>query len=114
MSNNITYDYDVVIIGAGPSGSVAAAILLQKGYSVCVVEKQTFPRFSIGESLLPQCMEFLHEAGLLDVVNAHGFQKRMERIFIGKANIHRLIFQTKAQRGHPIHSKSFAQILIKL
>ena len=76
MSNDIAYDYDVVIIGAGPSGSVAAAMLLQKGYSVCVVEKQTFPRFSIGESLLPQCMEYLNDAKLIDVVKAHGFQQK--------------------------------------
>ena len=50
---------DVVIIGAGPSGSSAAALLRQKGYAVTVIEKQYCPRFSIGESLLPQCMVFL-------------------------------------------------------
>lgn len=59
---------DVVIIGAGPSGSSAAALLRQRGYQVIMLEKQHFPRFSIGESLLPQCMVFLEEAGLLDAV----------------------------------------------
>ncbi|HCA5283748.1 TPA: FAD-dependent oxidoreductase, partial [Acinetobacter baumannii] len=49
---------DVVIIGAGPSGSSAAALLRKKGYTVTVIEKQHFPRFSIGESLLPQSMVF--------------------------------------------------------
>lgn len=67
-------DFDVVIIGAGPSGAVAAAILLQKGYNVCVVERQVFPRFSIGESLLPQAMVFLEEAGLAETVKAQDFQ----------------------------------------
>ena len=62
---------DVVIIGAGPSGSSAAALLRQKGYAVTVIEKQYFPRFSIGESLLPQCMVFLEEAGLLETVREH-------------------------------------------
>lgn len=62
---------DVLIIGAGPSGSSAAALLKQKGYAVTIIEKQYFPRFSIGESLLPQCMIFLEEAGLLDTVRAH-------------------------------------------
>lgn len=62
---------DVVIIGAGPSGSSAAALLRKKGYQVTMLEKQYFPRFSIGESLLPQCMVFLEEAGLLETVNAH-------------------------------------------
>ncbi|OAL75780.1 FAD-dependent oxidoreductase [Acinetobacter sp. SFB] len=62
---------DVLIIGAGPSGSSAAALLRQKGYQVTIIEKQHFPRFSIGESLLPQCMVFLEEAGLLDTVREH-------------------------------------------
>lgn len=60
---------DVAIIGAGPSGSVAAALLEQRGLSVCVLEKQHFPRFVIGESLLPYCMEILREAELVDAVN---------------------------------------------
>lgn len=62
---------DVVIIGAGPSGSSAAALLRQKGYQVTVLERQYFPRFSIGESLLPQSMVFLEEAGLLECVREH-------------------------------------------
>lgn len=65
---------DVLIIGAGPAGSVAAAFLRQQGRSVLILERQQFPRFSIGESLLPQSMEYIEAAGLLrDVVEA-GFQ----------------------------------------
>ena len=77
---------DVVIIGAGPSGSSAAALLRQKGYAVTIIEKQYFPRFSIGESLLPQCMVFLEEAGLLDTVREHvesrGFQFKNGAAFL--------------------------------
>ena len=62
---------DVLIIGAGPSGSSAAALLRQKGYAVTIIEKQYFPRFSIGESLLPQSMVFLEEAGLLETIQNH-------------------------------------------
>ncbi|WP_041524068.1 NAD(P)/FAD-dependent oxidoreductase [Gilvimarinus agarilyticus] len=65
---------DVVVIGAGPSGVVAATLLQQKGYRVRVLERQHFPRFSIGESLLPQCMVYLEEAGFTDVVNHAGFR----------------------------------------
>lgn len=61
--------YDVVIIGAGPSGSVAASLLVKAGLSVVIIEKQFFPRFSIGESLLPQCMVFLEEADLHNVLD---------------------------------------------
>ncbi len=68
--------YDVVIIGAGPSGAVAAALLQQKSLSVLVLEKQQFPRFSIGESLLPHCMDFLDQADMLDAVNQAGFQPK--------------------------------------
>ncbi len=69
-----TTSTDVVIIGAGPSGTVAASMLVRKGWSVEVVERGHFPRFSIGESLLPQSMVFLEEAGLLADIEAIGFQ----------------------------------------
>lgn len=65
---------EVLIIGAGPAGTVAAAYLLQAGHRVRIVEKQTFPRFSIGESLLAQSTELLAGAGLLDAVVGGGFQ----------------------------------------
>src|SRR5690625_7985326 len=65
---------DVVIIGAGPSGAIAAALLRQKRHSVVVLERQHFPRFTIGESLLPRCMEYLEEAGMLEAVQRQGFQ----------------------------------------
>ncbi len=65
---------DVVITGAGPSGSIAAGMLRRQGRQVLVLERETFPRFSIGESMLPQIMTYVEEAGMLrDVVQA-GFQ----------------------------------------
>ncbi|AUS05971.1 NAD(P)/FAD-dependent oxidoreductase [Pseudotamlana carrageenivorans] len=65
---------DVLIIGAGPSGCVASAYLNKKGIKVKVVEKSKFPRFVIGESLLPKCMAHFEEAGLLHVLKDHGFE----------------------------------------
>ncbi|KAA1190662.1 NAD(P)/FAD-dependent oxidoreductase [Pseudohalioglobus sediminis] len=73
--------YDVIVIGAGPSGAVASALLVQKGYSVIVLEKDNFPRFSIGESLLPHCMEFIEEAGMTAAVESGGFQKKNGAVF---------------------------------
>lgn len=55
---------DIVIIGAGPAGSVAASLLTQQQHKVVVLEREQFPRFSIGESLLPQAMEFIQRAKL--------------------------------------------------
>lgn len=70
--NDITVD--VLIIGAGPSGCVAAAYLNNNGISCKVVEKSTFPRFVIGESLLPRCMDHFEETGLLDCLMEQGFE----------------------------------------
>jgi hypothetical protein len=64
----------VVVIGAGPSGAIAAALLKRKGHDVLILERQRFPRFSIGESLLSHCLDFIEEAGMLDAVMAAGFQ----------------------------------------
>lgn len=66
----VSHHSDVLILGAGPAGAVAAALLVRRGYSVTVLEREMFPRFSIGESLLPQCMAFLEEAGMLPAVQA--------------------------------------------
>ena len=72
----------VVIIGAGPSGAIAAALLKRKGHDVLVIERQHFPRFSIGESLLSHCLDFVEEAGMLEAVNAAGFQRKNGAAFV--------------------------------
>ncbi len=64
----------VVVIGAGPAGSIAAALLCRRRRDVLVLERQRFPRFSIGESLLVHCLDFVAEAGMLEAVDAAGFQ----------------------------------------
>ncbi|BDS15574.1 NAD(P)/FAD-dependent oxidoreductase [Aureispira anguillae] len=76
---------DVLVIGAGPAGSVAAAILNQNGHKVKVVEKQQFPRFVIGESLLPRCLYNLEKAGLLEAVKAQNFQRKNGACFVRSA-----------------------------
>lgn len=76
------YKTDILIIGAGPSGTVAAAHLLKEGWSVRIIEKSNFPRFSIGESLIPRCMEHFEEVGLLDILKKQGFQEKHGARFI--------------------------------
>ena len=73
---------DVVVIGAGPAGTVAASYLKKQGYDVVILEKEKFPRFQIGESLLPCCMEHLDEAGLLEAVIPVNFQKKTGAAFM--------------------------------
>jgi len=72
----------IIIIGAGPSGSIAGALLTNLGYEVTILERQLFPRFSIGESLLPQCMEFVKEAGMMDAIVNAGFQFKNGAYFV--------------------------------
>jgi flavin-dependent dehydrogenase len=100
---NTTEQYDVVIIGAGPSGSVAASLLAADGMSVLILEKQYFPRFSIGESLLPQCMEFLKEAGLEQALDKYaeefGFQYKNGAAFHKKGKNSSFDFTEKFSEG---------------
>src|SRR6218665_2623469 len=65
---------EILIIGAGPAGAVAAGLLRKQGRQVLSLEREQFPRFSIGESLLPQSMEYIEAAGMLQAVVEAGFQ----------------------------------------
>ncbi len=90
-------DVDVLIIGAGPAGAVAASILHREGFSLKVVEKQTFPRFVIGESLLPRVMNLLREADLLDAVQDQQFMTKTGAVFL--RGDERCNFNFNAQSG---------------
>jgi len=67
--------YDIVVIGGGPVGTTAAALLSEKGYSVCLLEKTQHPRFHIGESLLPMNLPILDHLGVLDDIKNIGIKK---------------------------------------
>jgi len=69
-------NYDVLVVGAGPGGCCAATRLAQGGLSVLLVEKERFPRFRIGESLLPAGNKFLEEMGIWEKLQAHGFVEK--------------------------------------
>ena len=94
---------DVVIIGAGPAGAIAAAMLVKDGWNTIVVERETFPRFSIGESLLPHCMEFIAQAGMLDALNANaeklGFQFKNGAAFFRNGERSDFDFEDKFSAG---------------
>ena len=91
---------DVAIIGAGPSGTVAACLLRQLGYTVTVLEKSIFPRFVIGESLLPQCLITLQQAGCLEAVKAAGFQKKVGATFQHQGQYESIIFDESIKNSY--------------
>ena len=68
--------YDVVIIGGGPSGSAAGAQLAKSGKRVLILEKESFPRFTVGESLLPHGNDLLREIGVWDKMEQAGFIRK--------------------------------------
>lgn len=82
MLDKVDLQVDVLVIGAGPSGTITAAILRKQGYNVRIVEKLKLPRFVIGESLLPRCMEALEEAGFLPALEARGYQQKFGAKFV--------------------------------
>ena len=92
---------DVLIIGAGPSGSMSAALLASKGYDVLVLERQKFPRFSIGESLLANSAELMSEAGMLDAVMSCGFQYKNGAAFVHGDRYSEFNFADKFSAGLP-------------
>ncbi|MEO6685832.1 MAG: NAD(P)/FAD-dependent oxidoreductase [Dyadobacter sp.] len=90
---------DVVVIGAGPAGTVAASYLKKQGYDVTILEKEKFPRFQIGESLLPCCMEHLDESGLLEAVVNKNFQKKTGAAFMRGENRCEFFFSEQFTKG---------------
>lgn len=72
---------DVLIVGGGPAGSTLAAFLALAGVSVHLLERDSFPRYHIGESLIPQVLDVLEESGALAAVEAHGFLRKEGGVF---------------------------------
>src|SRR5476649_506717 len=106
---------EILVVGAGPAGSVAAALLRQQGRQVLVLEREQFPRFSIGESLLPQSMEYLQEAGMLQAVVEAGFQFKNGAAFVRGDSYTDFDFRDKHSAGwgttYQVQRAHFDQVL---
>ena len=111
-------EYDALVIGAGPAGSAASAILAEHGHRVLVLEREKFPRYHIGESLIPFTYHPLHRLGLIDQMRHSAFVKKYSVQFIspsGKASqpfyfFTRYDHQTVAQTWQVLRSE-FDQML---
>ena len=67
---------DVVVIGGGPAGSTVSALIAQQGYKVQLFERERFPRFHIGESLIPETYWVLKRLGMLEKLRNSHFVKK--------------------------------------
>ncbi len=81
-------DFDAIVVGGGPAGASAATRLAQRGRSVLVLERERFPRFHVGESLIPEANRVLAELGVLDRVVAAGFPVKRGAILVSPDGEH--------------------------
>src|SRR2546429_3652854 len=92
------YDFDFAVAGGGPAGSSAAISLAQRGHSVVLFERETFPRFHIGESLLSTANEAFAALGFTEKLGPASFQNRwVARAFTNDGNGGRYVIFTDAR-----------------
>lgn len=75
-------ELDVIVVGGGPAGATAAAVLARRGRRVAVIERSHFPRYKVGESLLPGCWHTLERIGALSRVEQAAFQAKYSVQFV--------------------------------
>jgi len=74
--------YDAILIGGGPAGAAASAVLAEYGHRVLVLEREKFPRYHIGESLIPFTFGPLERLGMIPKMRRSGFVKKYSATFV--------------------------------
>ncbi len=75
-------EYDAIVIGGGPAGSTVGALLAEKGRRVVILEKSKFPRYHVGESLMPFCYFTFERLGIVDKLSGHAYTKKHSVQFV--------------------------------
>jgi flavin-dependent dehydrogenase len=83
--NNSSKAYDCVVIGAGPGGCQSATMLADAGYRVALLERSTFPRYQIGESMIPYNYFPLERIGMIEKMQASDFPQKHSVQFVGRS-----------------------------
>jgi len=83
--NEISSAYDVIVIGGGPAGATTAALVAEKGHDVLLLERDEYPRFRIGESLMPGTYWTLQRLGVFDQMKKSTFVRKFSVQFYGKS-----------------------------
>ena len=76
---------DCIVVGAGPAGSTTAALVAQAGFSTLLLERDTFPRFHVGESLMPETYWTLRRLGVLDQMRSRTFPPKVGVQFVSSS-----------------------------
>ncbi|MBT6852213.1 MAG: FAD-binding protein [Opitutae bacterium] len=111
-------NFDAIVIGAGPAGSTTAALLAEKGHEVMVVEKEKFPRYHIGESLIPFCYFPLKRLGLVDKLRQSENPKKYSVQFVRQNGVVSQPFYFFQHMNHPssttwqVRRSEFDQLLL--
>lgn len=115
MSEVIPKHCDVLIIGGGPAGSSAAAILAQAGIDTVVLEKSRFPRPQVGESLIPHFWKYADQLGVSSTLENQGFVTKAGGITVWNGDIHRISFSEFGFKRPALHVERdiFDEILLR-
>jgi flavin-dependent dehydrogenase len=111
--------YDAIVVGGGPAGSTVATVLGRGGSSVLVLERDRFPRFHVGESLLPFSLPIFDRLGVHEKIRAAGFQQKFGAFFWNEATgtTRPVVFAEARDPGHPmayqVKRAEFDEILLR-
>ena len=119
MNSESRNEYDAIVIGGGPAGSTAAAVLAMKNRRVALLEREKFPRYHIGESLLPYAYFVLDRIGMVEQMKKSAFPKKYSVQFVsrsGRLSVPFYFFQQlnhEASQTWQVLRSDFDQLLLQ-
>jgi flavin-dependent dehydrogenase len=115
LDTEIPNSCDAVVIGGGPAGSSAAALLAKAGIDVVLLEKSLHPRPQVGESLIPHFWKYTDQTGASELIEKEGFLAKAGGIAVWNGKIHRIAFSEFGFTRPALHVERdvFDELLLK-